>query len=153
MNMKNRQDVVLSLQDAKINWKNNPTIQYNRAKVLALECVLATVQERENRENITMGSQDILKVIEKERSKFVEAIPHGPAIYEICAEYLSELLPKKMTETEMYAAVQEIIAKIQSPTSRDMGAVISEMKKRYGAAFDAKTGSAIIGSLLKLRQP
>ena len=61
------------------------------------------------------------------------------------AEVISQFLPEQLSEAEIEAKVEEIIAKTGADGMKDMGKVMGELKKQYADSLDF----AIAGSLLK----
>lgn len=58
-------------------------------------------------------------------------------------------LPKVLSEEETETAVESIISKLEVSTMKDMGKVMGEMKRQYGATIDGKLTSDIVKKLLK----
>lgn len=54
---------------------------------------------------------------------------------------LAEYMPKQMTEAEVKAAVDAIVASVEV---KDMKSVMAELKARHGGQYDGKIASAIV---------
>lgn len=65
------------------------------------------------------------------------------------ADVLESYLPKMAGEAEVRAAVAEIVANLPERSPKAMGAVMAELKTRFGANFDAKTASAAVRTALQ----
>jgi len=61
---------------------------------------------------------------------------------------IQEFLPRQLTEAEVTAAIEKIIAKVGATSIRDMGRVMGALKAKYGGQMDfGKAGAAIKGLL------
>ena len=63
-------------------------------------------------------------------------------------EILKEYLPAMLEGVQLENAVREAIAETGAQTRKDMGAVMKALQARHGAAFDGKSASQIVTSLL-----
>lgn len=115
---------------------------------IALQTVLATVQELENRDNKILSEDDILVVIKKERNKYVEAADtvegEQKENYEKQANVLDNLLPKALDDDQYEGVAQDYINELNAQTMRDMGKVLSQIKKDFGIRVDMSKMSPIV---------
>lgn len=124
----------------------------NKIARIALQTVLSTVQERENRENKELSESDIMKVIEGEKKKYVESAEAFAKVDDkdqvndcnVAIELLDTFLPKKVEESDYESIADTIIAETEATSMRDMGIVMSSVKTKYGVAIDAGKMSSIV---------
>lgn len=61
---------------------------------------------------------------------------------------LSEFLPAPMTEEELKAALEEVIAETGASTKKDMGRVMKAMQERTGGRAPGKLLASLVGARL-----
>ena len=88
-------------------------------------------QRRESIEMYKKGQRDDLVKQEKGEIRVIE-----------------EFLPRQMSEDEVLAASQEVIAELDAHSIKDMGQVMSEMKNRYAGRMDFGKVSKVVKGLL-----
>lgn len=59
-------------------------------------------------------------------------------------EILQTYLPKQLTKVELESAIADIISMQSDTGPKIMGKVMSELKARYGAAYDGKLASELV---------
>lgn len=62
--------------------------------------------------------------------------------------YLTELLPKQMSEDEVKPIVEAVVKDLGASTKKDMGRVMKEVMARIKGAADGKTISKLVSSVL-----
>lgn len=129
----------------------------NPVKVTALSSVIAAIQERENRENITLDSDAIYSIIEKEATKFVESADVYNKVNRQeeaqhateCADLLKAMLPTKIDYSEYDNLIKVAINRTNAASMKDMGKVIAELKTQFGTRLDMKEVSSRVKSALQ----
>ena len=131
-------------------------INQSRKERSAYQSVMASVQEREARENINLDDNQILNVIEKEKKAFEESYdlfkdkkPEEAKLFNLKAEYLNKLLPEKIDETQYDDIADKIITESKAKEMKDMGKVMGAITKEYGKSVDMKKMSGIVKEKLK----
>lgn len=61
---------------------------------------------------------------------------------------IERFLPKQMSESDVKAAIQKIIAATGAASIKDMGKVMAEMKKSYAGQMDFASASNLVKSIL-----
>lgn len=61
---------------------------------------------------------------------------------------LEAYLPRGLSEDELRASVEEVVAGLPERSPRAMGQVMAALKARHGDAFDARTASALAKAAL-----
>lgn len=74
--------------------------------------------------------------------------PDRAAIEQAEITVLKEFLPAMLEGVQLEAAVRDAIQVAGASTRKDMGAVMKTLQARHGAAFDGKTASQLIQSIL-----
>lgn len=64
-------------------------------------------------------------------------------------EILAQYMPKQMTDAEIKAAVDKIIAVLPEKTLKAMGIVMAQLKIRYSGQYDGKAASVIVKAALQ----
>ena len=59
-------------------------------------------------------------------------------------EIISRFLPKQMSDDEMIAAIQGVVAEIEATTLKDMGRVMAVLKERFSGTMDFTKASALV---------
>ncbi len=59
-------------------------------------------------------------------------------------EVIEMFLPKPLDESEVHAAVEELIAELGAETIKQMGQVMAELKRRYPGRMDFSKASALV---------
>ena len=125
-----------------------------------LVSVLRTIKSAILDKEVNSGAREsgleesvVIELLQKEQKKRLEAAKlyeeandaerAGQEKYE--AEMLAKYLPKQLSEDELGAVVEEVIAGLDSPTMQQMGQVIGAVKAKVGPAGDR----AIIAKLVK----
>jgi len=96
----------------------------------------------------------VFKRLVKSREDSVEqyakaGFPDRAALEQAEIEVLKEFLPAMLEGAALEAAVREAIAVSGAQSRKDMGAVMKALQAKHGAAFDGKTTSQLVQSLLK----
>lgn len=110
-------------------------------KLSLLRVLKGEIENISKRLGDELSDEDILKIIKKMKEN-AELMKNDSEI-EILNEYLPVVLGEKQTET----IVAGIITKNKYHSMKDMGKVMSELKK-YGTQIDSKISSQIVKRLL-----
>jgi uncharacterized protein YqeY len=99
-----------------------------------------------------LNEEQIFKVLERESKRRQEAAD----LYSQAGEaeraqkeqsekaIIDGYLPEKLSEDEVKAVVDEEVAKLDSPTIKDMGRIIGAVRQRLGAQADGATISRLV---------
>ena len=104
----------------------------------------------------TLTNNDIIKAMQKIVKTREEAatIYHNNGRDDLFANEIAEAdiiktyLPKELDDSEIKEAVETIINDLGASSMKDMGKVMGEIKKRYGATIDGGKASAIVKNKL-----
>jgi len=122
------------MTDLKIAMKNGQTNAKNLLRVVIGEF---------NREGKTVSDERAIAIMKK----MVEnAKDQGN---EIEVTILEAYLPQQMDEFELKRVLMNHIMNLNSPSMKDMGRVMGELKVVYGGQYDGKMASTIVRELLK----
>jgi uncharacterized protein YqeY len=99
-----------------------------------------------------LSEEQVFKVLERESKRRQEAadLYSGAGETERAEKEKSEkavidaYLPEKLGEDEVKAVVDEEVAKVDSPTIKDMGRIIGAVRQRLGAQADGATISRLV---------
>lgn len=126
------------------------------SKLSAYQSILASIQEREGRENISLSDDQILSVIEKEKKLFEESADVfadkdrlQSKTYKIKAQICADLLPEKIDPTEYARIVSESLEQTGVESMRDMGKVMGYLSEKFGKKLDMGVVSVIVKEKLK----
>ena len=64
------------------------------------------------------------------------------------AQVIEEFLPKQLTDEELKAALEEIVAEVGATSKKDMGKVMGIASQKFAGQADGKRISALVGSML-----
>lgn len=64
------------------------------------------------------------------------------------AQVIEEFLPKQLTDEELKAALEEIVAEVGATSKKDMGKVMGLATQKFAGQADGKRISALVGSML-----
>jgi len=122
----------------------------------AYQTILASIQEKEARENVSLTDDQILGIIDKERKLFEESAdvfagknPAESTTYRIKAEICADLLPEKIDPAEYGNIVSESLQETGAESVRDMGKVMGYLTKKFGKSVDMGVISSIVREKLK----
>ena len=95
----------------------------------------------------------VLKRLVKSREDSVEqfskaGFPDRAAVEQAEIEVLRTFLPAMLEGVQLEAAVRDAIQAAGAQSRKDMGAVMKVLQAKHGAAFDGKTASQLVQSLL-----
>jgi uncharacterized protein YqeY len=125
----------------------------DKISLVAYQAVLSSIQERENRENITLKEDQVLGVIQKERDAYKENAENTRTVEERDellqkSSILDKLLPSKIDESSYEGIATDYIKEYNATNMRDMGKVIGAIKKDFGITVDMGKMSGIVKSKL-----
>jgi uncharacterized protein YqeY len=151
----------MSLQ-SKIEEKLNQSLKNKDKKLYpTLRLILSAIKDaiiaNRTKENKDITDQDItvlLKKMVKQRNESCEVYRQAgrnelleTEIKEI--EVISSFLPKQLSEDETKKLCEAVIKKIGAVSIKDMGKVMSELKKTHGDVLDFSKVGSIIKIVLK----
>ena len=152
----------MSLRE-KINKQFNIALKSkNKTLISTLRLVLAAIKERdianrsaEKKEGI--NDEEILKVLQKmkkQRHESADLYKKGERmelfkIEENEIKIIDSFLPKQLSEEETKKICEETIKLLQASSMKDMGKIMSTLKKKYSTSIDFSKVNAIVKGLLK----
>ena len=152
----------MSLRE-KINKQFNIALKSkNKTLISTLRLVLAAIKERdianrsaEKKEGI--NDDEILKVLQKmkkQRHESADLYKKGERmellkIEENEIKIIDSFLPKQLSEEETKKICEETIKLLQASSMKDMGKIMSTLKKKYSTSIDFSKVNAIVKGLLK----
>jgi uncharacterized protein YqeY len=120
------------------------------------QTILASIQEREARENVDLNDDQIFSVIEKEKKLFEESAdifadkhPLESKTYRIKAQICADLLPEQIDESEYENIIWDSVHFVGAVGIKDMGKVMKHIKQEYGKTVDASKISVMVKEQLK----
>lgn len=130
----------------------------NKVALATVRNVLGEIETREKsgKTPIELDDAQVTALLQKEAHKrhetaaiYAEAAETERAAAEIAeAEVIETYLPRPLTEAEVEAIVEEVIADLraegQEPGVRHMGAVMKPVTERVAGRFDGKTLSEMV---------
>ncbi len=134
------EDLKQSMKDKNVNRKN--VVQMVRAGILQVE----------KDKKIELDDNQILELISKEYKKRSDSLAdyekagRQDIIDQVKDEMsvLEEYLPKKLSEEELTAQVNQIIADLGATSIKDMGNIMKVAKERLGVNADGKMINEIV---------
>ena len=91
----------------------------------------------------------LVKSREDSVAQFTAAgFPDRAAVEQAEIEVLKGFLPAMLEGVQLEAAVREAIQAAAAQSRKDMGAVMKALQARHGSAYDGKTASQLVQSLL-----
>jgi uncharacterized protein YqeY len=124
----------------------------DKQKVAALRMVVCELQNEAKRTRADLDEGAELAVLRRElkkRQESMEAFRAGGredlAVFEEYAAGLIEgLLPQQMSEADLSALIDRVVAETGATSARDMGKVMSAVMAQGGAMVDGKTASRLV---------
>jgi len=125
-----------------------------RLVVSGIKDVLIANRTKENKEVSDQDVISILKKMIKQRNESCEVYKKAGRIelLEIETkeiEIISSFLPKQLSEEDTKKLCEEVIKKVGAGSLKDMGKVMSELKKTHGDVLDFSKVGSIIKVILK----
>jgi len=95
----------------------------------------------------------LLQTMVKQRRESIDMYTKGGRNDLVAAEQaeldiIQSFLPKQMSDEEMKAAVQAVVAEVGATSIKDMGKVMGALKTKYAGQMDMGKASGIIKSVL-----
>ncbi len=124
----------------------------DKQKVTALRMVVCELQNEAKRTRADLDEAAEMAVLRRElkkRQESMEAFRAGgrddlAAFEEYAAGLIETLLPKQMSEADLSALIDRIIAETGATSARDMGKVMSAVMAQGGASIDGKSASRLV---------
>jgi uncharacterized protein YqeY len=134
--------------------KNAMRAQEKR-RTTTLRLILAAIKDRdiagrENGSRDLVGDEEILQLLQKmvrQRRESIETFEQGGRL-ELAEQEREEIviiedfLPKQMSEAEIAAAVDAVVADLGAAGVKDMGRVMAALRERYPGTMDFGKASA-----------
>ena len=120
-----------------------------KRRVATVRLILAAIKDRDiavrsDGQGDGVSDKEILAILQKmvkQRHESTVMYQEGGRL-ELAAQeeeeitIIEEFLPQKMGQEEMAVAVGEVVAECGATSLKDMGAVMGQLKERYGARMD-----------------
>jgi uncharacterized protein len=124
----------------------------DKQKVAALRMVVCELQNEAKRTRADLDEATELAVLRRElkkRQESLEAFRAGgrdelAAFEEYAAGLIEGLLPQQMSEADLSALVDRVIAETGATSPKEMGKVMSAVMAQGGAALDGKAASRLV---------
>ena len=127
-----------------------------KERLSVIRMLLAAIQSKEIDERGELSDQDVLAVVEKlvkqrkdSAKQFADAGRADREAAELSeAEILQGYLPEQMSEADIAALVDEIVAATGASGMQDMGKVMGQLKAKAQGRADMGTVSALVKAKL-----
>ncbi len=127
-----------------------------KARLGVIRMLLAAIQSREIEERGDLSDNDVLQVVEKlikqrkdSARQYADAGRPDREAQELSeAELLQAYLPEQLSEAELGALLDEVMAATGASTMKDMGKVMGQLKAKAQGRADMGSLSAIVKSRL-----
>lgn len=126
-----------------------------KRRTTTLRLILAAIKDRdiagrENGSRDLVGDEDILQLLQKmvrQRRESIETFEQGGRLELADQEreeitIIEDFLPKQMSEAEIAAAVDAVVADLGAAGIKDMGRVMAALRERYPGTMDFGKASA-----------
>jgi uncharacterized protein YqeY len=131
----------------------------DKQKVTALRMVVCELQNEAKRTRADLDANAELAVLRRElkkRQESMEAFRAGgrgelAAFEEYAAGLIETLLPKQMSEADLSALIERVIAETGATSAKEMGKVMSAVLAQGGATVDGKAASRLVKEHLGLK--
>jgi uncharacterized protein len=129
-------------------------------RTAALRLISAKIKDRDIEDRTSSKSipddelvVSVLQKMGKQRRESIDLYVAGgreelAAVERAELAVIEEFLPKMLDEAETRAAIEAIKAETGAASIKDMGAVMAELKARYGAVLDGKLASGLVKAAL-----
>jgi uncharacterized protein YqeY len=126
----------------------------NKVTILrGLKSVLLNVKVAQNKRDVGLTDEEVLPLLAKEAKKrqesadlYIQGGDQGRADQELSEKAIIETyLPKQLTETEISAIVDQVIAELGATGPAQLGQVIGQVKQRTQGSADG----GVIAGLVK----
>jgi uncharacterized protein YqeY len=127
-----------------------------KERLSVIRMLLAAIQTREIEARADLSDQDVLAVVEKlvkqrkdSAKQFADAgRPEREAAELSEAEMLQAYLPEQLSEAEIAALLEEVMAATGASGMQDMGKVMGQLKAKAQGRADMGTVSALVKARL-----
>jgi uncharacterized protein len=124
----------------------------DKRKVAALRMVVCELQNEAKRTRADLDDAAELAVLRRElkkRQESLEAFRAGgreelAAFEEYAAGLIEGLLPQQMSEADLSALVDRVVAETGATSAKEMGKVMAAVMAQGGAQVDGKTASRLV---------
>lgn len=126
------------------------------ARLSAIRLLLAAIKQREVDERIELADADVVSIIEKMNkqrrdsiAQYESAVRHDLAdVEKFEMSVLAAYMPQQLSEAEVIAAVNEVIATVGATGPQDMGRVMAQLKPKLAGLADMGKVSVLIKAQL-----
>lgn len=140
--------------DMTVAMKARDTIRVGALRMLTTEIKNAKIAKRED-----LSDDDVLAVLKREakkRKEAAEAFHNGNRQEQAASEeaelaIVQEYLPQQMSETEVAAIVESVLAEEPNATKQDFGRIMKLVMIKANNRADGSTVSAAVRSALEKR--
>jgi len=144
------QSIMAEMKEA-MKSKNEPVLRGLRA--VKAEIIKAKTEPGANGEISADGEMKLLQKLVKQRKDSLEIYekqnrPDLAQKEKEEIEVIEKFLPQQLSEAELKAEVQKIIAETGASSAADMGKVMGVATKKFAGKADGKTISALVKELL-----
>ena len=125
-----------------------------RLIISALKDAIIAIRTKENKGLSDQDIMGILKKMVKQRNESCEVYKKAGRTELLESEtreveIISSFLPKQLSEDETKKICEEIISKVGASSIKDMGKVMSELKKTHADVLDFSKVGSILKTVLK----
>jgi uncharacterized protein YqeY len=129
----------------------------DKQKVAALRMVVCELQNEAKRSRTDLDADAEMAVLRRElkkRQESLEAFRAGGRtelveFEEYAAGLIEGLLPKQMSEADLSALIERVVAETGATSAKEMGKVMSAVMAQGGAAVDGKMASRLVKERLQ----
>ena len=153
---------IMTLRD-KINEQFNTALRSkNKTLVSTFRLILAAVKEydiakKTEGKKEQANDQEIIKILrkmKKQRQESADLYKKGGrqellSVEEAEIKVIDTFLPKQLSEEETKKICKETIQSVGASSIKDMGKIMSTLKKKYSTSIDFSKVNAIVKGLLK----
>ena len=145
------------MRDRLVSETKAAMLSKNKVRLSTLRLINAAIKDRDiavRTEENSKGVDDseIIKILAKMIKQRIESINQYEEAGRIELaenekkemEVIKEFLPKQLNEKEISSAVEEVIGYTNSSSIRDIGKVMSELKKKYAGKADFSKISELV---------
>jgi hypothetical protein len=127
------------------------TLKSNLLSTLIAEAVMVGKNDG-NRETTEAETLNVIKKFLKnvnENIKLLDEIGKDKSDALREKDILESLLPKQLSEEELYAKIVEIVSALPDKSPRQMGSVMAALKKDFDGQYDGRTASSLVKKALE----
>ena len=151
----------MSLKDKIETEYKNAVKSKDKIKISTYRLILSSIKDLDilnrsgpnKKETDDEGIKKLLKKMMKQRTESIDIYKKNnrsdlQEIEQTELNILSSFLPKQLNEEDTKKICEEVISKLGAETIKDMGKVMSELKKRHADEIDFSKAGALLKQLL-----